>query len=596
MAEAFGVAASVAGIVSLGLELSTRIITYIDAVRHLDEGISAIYRQTKTLQSSLEVLKDALPDLALKHQVAGDTVLAALKSGELELGALKDFMERLTGSIGQSQNLKSHLKHASKRMLFPFHRGNLEALQQRLDRANVSLDAATRTLGLYEILLRDIRYVTDSLFVARVIVSSIEQSSADALSQISSLSTISAASIATSSSIKASLDTFIPQVDQALLEIKDSLGTELPDIQQSLASMSATISRQEGSLTRRIQEAQAELLEGLSKNPQQRNPLGSAVTSPDANPAARATLGSDLLDGVNRLSDILSDLAEKKENDPPRIFGATAEQRVLYRLVSSPAQLEKLYALHHGDDDAEYEFTMEQRDEPKLGLKRSPSDLMDINHATMGYMLNCICRQHHESLHRQAKLGHLSVNMLTRISRKHLPECRYAKSEVISKSNSLRLSYYGLQWLLSKAVDISISRTTGPEGLKISPTITIRPMVDKKKAPVFRSLALLRECALHHPKQIKLTLPLVDAVVHRIVQQYRSRRSSPYEVDDEGQSALHGWMNVIFYLSELLVDFGENITAMTKLLLGVGLPAFLCDYQGVNNALEERFTKRVRSQ
>ncbi|KAI0421685.1 hypothetical protein F5X98DRAFT_389923 [Xylaria grammica] len=561
MAEAFGVAASVAGIVSLGLELSTRIITYIDAVRHWDEEISAIHRQTKTLQSSLEVLKNSLPDLALKHRVAGDAVLAALKSGELELGALKDFIERLTGSTGQSQNLKSHLKHASKRMAFPFHRGNLETLQQRLDRTNVSLDAATRTLGL-------------------VIVSSIEQSSADALSQISSLSTISAANIATSSSIKASLDTFIPQVDQALLEIKDSLGTELPDIQQSLSSMSATISRQEGSLTRRIQEAQAELLEGLSKNPQQRNPLVSAVTSPDANPAARATLGSDLLDGVNRLSDILSDLAEKKESDPPRIFGATAEQRVLYRLVSSPAQLEKLYALHHGDDDVEYEFTMEQRDDPNLGLKRSQGYLTDLNHAPTGYISNCICQQHHESLCRQAKLGHISVNMLTKFSRKHLPECRYAKSEVVSRSNSLRLSYYGLRWLLSKAVHISISHTTGPEGLKISPNITIRLTVDKTEAPVFRSLAFLYNCIRRStsPSMVRL----VDAVVHRIVQQYTSRRSSPYEVDDEGQSALHVWMNVLFHLYYLWDKCGEYLIAMTKLLLGAGLPAFWCDDQGAS--------------
>ncbi|GAW24011.1 hypothetical protein ANO14919_135900 [Xylariales sp. No.14919] len=567
MAEAFGVAASVAGIVSLGLELSTRIITYIDAVRHWDEEISAIHRQTKTLQSSLEVLKNALPDLALKHRVAGDAVLAALKSGHLELGALKDFIERLTGSTGQSQNLKSHLKHASKRMAFPFHRGNLETLQQRLDRTNVSLDAASRTLGL-------------------VIVSSIEQSSADALSQISSLSTISAANIATSSSIKASLDTFIPQVDQALLEIKDSLGTELPDIQQSLASMSATISRQEGNFTRRIQEAQVELLEGLGKNSQQRNPLGSAVTSLNTNPVAGGTPGSDLLDGVNRLSDILSDLAEKKESDPPRILGATAEQRVLYRLVSSPAQLEKLYTLHHGNDDVEYEFTMEQRNEPKLGLKRGPSYLMDLNHATMGYMPNCICRQHHESLHRRAKLGHLSVNILTRISQKHLPECRYSKSEVISKSNSLRLSYHGLRWLLSKAVDISISRTTGLEGLKISPSITIRPTVDRTKAPTFRSLGLIsrfRQSYYPYPKDdVPVVLRLIDAVVHRIAQQYMSRRSSPYEVDNKGRSVLHDWIDVLFRLDYLWDECGKYLIAMTKLLLGAGLPASLCDDQGAS--------------
>lgn len=36
MAEAFSVAASAAEIVSLGLELSSRIITYVDAIRRCD--------------------------------------------------------------------------------------------------------------------------------------------------------------------------------------------------------------------------------------------------------------------------------------------------------------------------------------------------------------------------------------------------------------------------------------------------------------------------------------------------------------------------------------------------------------------------------
>ncbi|KAI0532208.1 hypothetical protein GGR58DRAFT_491002 [Xylaria digitata] len=566
MASAFGIAASVAGIVSLGLELCPRIITYVDAVRHSDEEINAIHRQIKTLQTSLDILKNAVPDLASKHQTAGNAVLAALKSGELDLEALKDFVEKLTDSGGQSQNRKPNFKHAAKKMAFPFHRGNLEALQQRLDRANVSLGAATHTLGL-------------------VIVSSIDQSSAGALNQLSSLTTTLTANNTTSLSIKTSLDTFIPQVDQTLLEIQDSLRTNLPYIQKSFDSMSATISRQEETLTRKIQEIQTEFVEGPKKRHRQGNSPDLVMTSLDMNPA-NTTLESGPFGGASGLSNISNGLVEEKESDPPRTSDMTAEQRVLSRLISSPTQLEKLRTFYRGKDDVEYEFTIEQRDEPKLGLKRTPGSPAGLNFTTKRYMSNCICRQHHESLRRQAYLGNISVSMLSRISWKHLPECRYAKSEVVSKSNSIRLSYHGLRWLFSKAVDISISLSTGLEGPKISPHIAIRPIVDKTQAPIFRSLALLctflEHSRLYIEQDMLVAFQFVDVVAHRIVRQYMSRRSSPYEVDNEGQSVLHAWVDVVYHFARLRHDCDETITAMTNLLLEVGLPAHLDDDQGLS--------------
>ncbi|KAI0125524.1 hypothetical protein BJ170DRAFT_596772 [Xylariales sp. AK1849] len=568
MAEAFGVAASVSGIVSLGLELSSRIISYVDAVRRRDEEIGSVHRQAKNLQSSLDILKNAVPALALKHKLACDTVLAALKSGEQELEVLKDFVDRLTGPVGQPHNLKSTLKHTKKKMTFPFHREDLEALQQRLDRANISLQAAIGALGL-------------------VIVASIDQSSADALSQLSSLSTISNANTATSSTIKASLDTFIPQVDQALLDIKSSLRTNLPDMQHNSASTLATIFRQEANLTDRIQEARVEFREGMSKTLQQTNSLTSIMTSLDINSAASTTvLRSELLGVTNKLSYILDHLTKKSESDPPRLLGATTEQRALYRLVSSPAQLEKVSSLYREKDAVEHEFTMRERDEPKPGPKGTPGNLAGRSFTTKGYTSTCICRQQHQSLRRQAKLGGISINTINSIRWKHLPECRYAKYEVVSKSNSIRLSYNGLRWLLSKAVDISISLSTGSGGLSISPNITIRPTVDRMQAPVFRTLAFLCNCAdvffFRRSEDRLIMWQILEVAVHRILRQYMSRESSPHEVDSEGQSALHGWTDVLMRLSPWWEDCRDRLTAMTTLLLEAGLPASLCDFQGAS--------------
>ncbi|KAI1736874.1 hypothetical protein F4680DRAFT_430391 [Xylaria scruposa] len=555
MAAAFGIAASVSGIVSLGLELSTRIITYVDAVRRCDEEVNAVQRQTKNIQSSLDILKNAIPDIALKHPIAGNTVLEALKSSERELEALKEFMKTLTDSTGQPQNFNLNFKHAKKKMQFPFHRRTLEALQQRLDRTNLSLDATTRALGL-------------------VIVSSINESSANTLTQLSSLDATSTANNVTSSSIKASLNMFIPQVDEALLEIKNSLSTNLPDIQQGFASMSATILRQEESLTRRIQEAQAEFREGLSKTFPYRNLL-------DADPVANLTLLRSELPGGAK--DLLKDLAESKDHDPPHLLNATAEQRALYRLISSPAQLEKLCNLYREKDGVEHEFTIEQRDESKPRLKRTRGYPTDHSLDTNRCMSSCICRQHHESLRLQTKIGGLSVNMLSNIRWKHLPECRYAKSEVISKSNSLCLSYNGLQWLLSKAVDVSISLCTGSGGLSITPNITIRPVVDEKRSPVFRTLKFLGSCLRTYGTPLKLMkLQLFEITVRRILKHYRCRKSSPYEVDSKGQSVMHYWIDVLSAFDFHLTGHEEVFMAMTKLLLEAGLPPLLVDDQGAS--------------
>ncbi|KAI1271258.1 hypothetical protein F5Y07DRAFT_404568 [Xylaria sp. FL0933] len=561
MAEALGIVGSVSGIVSLGLELSSRISTYIDAVKRCDEEISTVHVQAESLQRSLDVLKNAIPDLTLKHQSATDAVLEALKSVERELQALKDLVDKLTVSSGQPQSLKSNLKHAKKKMTFPFHRDDFEALQKRLDRANVALNAATHTLGL-------------------AIVSSIDRSSSVALSQLSSLSTSSADNLATSSSIKTSLHTFIPHVEETLLEINSSLSANFPSIEQHFASIHTTISRQEENITRRIQEVQAEVQAGRRGDTNE----GSSIASAEGSTTLLG--GLDLLNGMNGLSDIVNDLAEKKDSDPPRLANATAEQRALYRLITSPAQLEKVCTLYREQDGVEHEFTIAQRNEPKIRHNSTPSYLMGHSFATSGYMSSCICRQHRESFRQHARLGALSATMLSSTCQKHLPDCRFAKSEVPSKSKSIQFSYNGLRWLLSRAVDISVSLSTGGGGFSISPNITIRPTVDETQAPIFRSLEFLcesiAEFELDSRKNASMTLKLLEVVVHRIMQQYMSRKRSPHEVDSEGCSALHRWIDLLYGLRTLWDDYGENFTMMTKSLLEVGLSVSLCDNQGAS--------------
>ncbi|KAI0863793.1 hypothetical protein F4860DRAFT_501756 [Xylaria cubensis] len=562
MAEAFGIAASVAGIVSLGLELFKGISTYIDAVRCCGEEISAIHRQVQTFQSSLSILKNSIPNLSSKHQAAGDTVLGALRAVELELQALHNFVEKLGSHSSQSQNLLL----TTKRMTFVFHQQNLETLQKRLDRTNMSLDAATRGLGL-------------------VIISSIDQSSTNALSQLSLLSALSTSNSSVSSAVKTSLDTFIPQVNQDLVEIQNSLKIDLPTIQRDLASVSKAMLTYETNLTQRIQELRDDFRENVVNRPDQLDSLNSVIDTLAIASPAGAALDSELIGGAHRAAGILKDLAERKTSDPPHLLSATAEQRALYRLVSSPAQLEELCKLYHQGKEAEHEFTIEQRDKPTFGLEGTRSYLTSSNAIISRSIIStCICQPKRKTVRRRVKLGSLSFSTLSDRHWKHLPECRYANGEVFSESNSIGFSYSGLRWLFSKVIDVSMSLSMGAGGLSIGPNITIRPVVDERHAPVFCALylvdSLMTEYKVNQWEPPQSALQFLELVCHRISRQYMSRKSSPFEVTISGRSALHVWVDLLNSFSRVWGMYGERFTTITKLLLGAGVPVSWCDDKG----------------
>ncbi|KAI0439419.1 hypothetical protein F4803DRAFT_568563 [Xylaria telfairii] len=534
MAEALGLAASVAGIVALGIEVCKGIGNYVTAARGRKEELEVIHRQSKTFQDHVETLKNLSASIPSQHQAAGNTVLAALKSGELELQALKALVEELGGPSSQSQSMNSIVKYKWK-TAYPLHRNRLVTLQQRLDRTNMSLDAAIGALCL-------------------VIVLSIDQSSTNALSQLSALRDIATANNSISLSIKMIIDTFIPRIGQDLTEINNSLKANPPIIRQDLTSMSETIIE---TLTRKIEKVHDEL---------------------GAMPGPNLALFSELFGGANRATAILNNLSETKESDPPQLLRATAEQRVLYRLIQSPARLEEVCTFYRENDKVEHEFTIEQQDAPALEPEKTNCNIFTNSHIS-----TCICRPKHESVRRYARLRDLSFHTLSVSRRKHLPECIYAKSEVISKSNSVGLSYRGLRWLLSRAVDVSISFTTGAGGLSISPNITLRLVVDELQAPVFRCLRLMQAASYRTSFDKRyITYRWIEVAMDRIFRQYICRKSSPYEVNCKGETAFHLWVKVLAFYSSWPDEFGDPLITITKRLLEAGLPAFLCNDKGAS--------------
>lgn len=159
----------------------------------------------------------------------------------------------------------------------------------------------------------------------------------------------------------------------------------------------------------------------------------------------------------------------------------------------------------------------------------------------------CLCPRRAFSQRRQINLGDISMATEVTTYHKHLPECRLARHAPVSKSQSVQLSYNGLRKLLSTAIDLSFSLRTGAGGFSLSPTITLRPVVDRKTSPSFRAMALLDKCyksSNRFEKSGDLRGQFTELVVQRTLRLYGSRKSSPRDTDITGKSILHHWAKV----------------------------------------------------
>ncbi|KAF3000519.1 hypothetical protein E8E14_007288 [Neopestalotiopsis sp. 37M] len=148
MAEAFGLAASAAGIVSLGLQVYEGVASYVEGVKDRKPELSAISKQANALQAVVKTLQVAAPRIDATLTNNELPLFSSLKTVEEELWALKLFLNSLQDVSGQSSKIVSVLKEQKKKLVYPFHRPTLEKLQKRLESANSALQTSLQVVNL----------------------------------------------------------------------------------------------------------------------------------------------------------------------------------------------------------------------------------------------------------------------------------------------------------------------------------------------------------------------------------------------------------------------------------------------------------------
>ncbi|KAK7919984.1 hypothetical protein PG985_008006 [Apiospora marii] len=144
MADPLSQAASVAGLVSLGIQVTTGISKYLDALDSRDEELRSATQQNEALRNTVTIIEKAVERL---DQVSPDASSAAKENVKLCkecLDNLETFVARLAGSdVG---TWRSRLK--TGKFHYVFDRPKVLQLSARVSQTNSDLQLAVEGLGL----------------------------------------------------------------------------------------------------------------------------------------------------------------------------------------------------------------------------------------------------------------------------------------------------------------------------------------------------------------------------------------------------------------------------------------------------------------
>lgn len=144
-AESVGLAASIGGIVSLGLTITGGIIKYVDAFENRQEELNFVSRQNEALKAVLLALERHLSSHG-QSAALPDAVAQGMQLFEGELNHVKALHSDLADSHPQSWT--SRLKNRKKRVTYAFNRSKIQELGLQLQKAGDALQLTLNVLGL----------------------------------------------------------------------------------------------------------------------------------------------------------------------------------------------------------------------------------------------------------------------------------------------------------------------------------------------------------------------------------------------------------------------------------------------------------------
>jgi len=148
MAEALGVAGSVVGIVSLGIQVTEGLLKYYESWKDQDQDISDMCVSLESLLGTLMILSETIQPPAKFARSVTENV-------EKNINSIKQAVNRLSDELGHAlslglpnQGTRALMRRHIRRALYPFKEETLQKLQQVISEARSNLDLALHSLQL----------------------------------------------------------------------------------------------------------------------------------------------------------------------------------------------------------------------------------------------------------------------------------------------------------------------------------------------------------------------------------------------------------------------------------------------------------------
>lgn len=146
-AEGLGLAASIAGLLSLGLQVADGISKYVDALDRREDDLVHVKSQNQALimtLSALEVVASSLPNqrMAFTSRVVQDIQGCRQGLGDVE-------RLRIDLTYGDLKDWKTRMENKKKKFTYKFHESKMQQLAERLQQSNHVLQLTLSGLELY---------------------------------------------------------------------------------------------------------------------------------------------------------------------------------------------------------------------------------------------------------------------------------------------------------------------------------------------------------------------------------------------------------------------------------------------------------------
>lgn len=154
MAEAFGIAGSAFGTVSLGLQLFKEISQYLDDIDGREEDLKQARNFATNIQISINALDVAVSNAPNDDPTTKTAIDLCKVSCVSAVNNLLAVVKELRGPIISVPNSNAaRAKELCDKLKYPFKKQNIEKLEENLSRTNSALQTILQVVQLYAILI-----------------------------------------------------------------------------------------------------------------------------------------------------------------------------------------------------------------------------------------------------------------------------------------------------------------------------------------------------------------------------------------------------------------------------------------------------------